>query len=414
MSHSSAASRVLLGLKLPAKSTEKNDRDPAGSFRHGCDNRSPPLYNPTANVAQRHVWQIIPLRDVIVFLAVAAAFWLLYLLGDIFLPVFIALILADVFNPFVTLLERRWSCPRPLVAGAIVLVAVGVFFGFFAWLAPVLYDQFNRLTEKLPDYLRALATSYGIDLGDFVAQLEKSIQNFESAPHNLVSQIFRTTGNAVGIVTTVFGMAATMLFSFAVVLILFFVFAWHFNTAVATVRTYLPRSRKEQIVALAERMDRVIGDFFRGRVLIALLVGGLLSAGWFLADVPYWFFLGMVTGVLNIVPYLSIVTWPIAVLLKYVDSLTAGAGSHVDLLTVVIWPSVVYVAIQFLDGWILTPWIQSGQTNMSAATVVIVVFIGGAIGGIWGLLFAIPAAACIKILIEELLLPRIQKWVATH
>jgi predicted PurR-regulated permease PerM len=51
---------------------------------------------------------------------------------------------------------------------------------------------------------------------------------------------------------------------------------------------------------------------------------------------------------------------------------------------------------------------------MSAATVLIVVFIGGAIGGIWGLLFAIPAAACIKILIEELLLPRIQKWVATH
>jgi predicted PurR-regulated permease PerM len=83
-------------------------------------------------------------------------------------------------------------------------------------------------------------------------------------------------------------------------------------------------------------------------------------------------------------------------------------------LAVVVWPSLVYGVVQFLDGWILTPWVQSGQTNMSAATVLIVVFIGGAAAGLWGMLFAIPVAACIKILVDEFVLPRLRGWAATH
>jgi predicted PurR-regulated permease PerM len=55
-------------------------------------------------------------------------------------------------------------------------------------------------------------------------------------------------------------------------------------------------------------MDDAVGDFFRGRLLIALIMGILLSAGWFLTGVPYWFLLGMLTGLLNIVPYLSIIS----------------------------------------------------------------------------------------------------------
>ena len=50
-------------------------------------------------------------------------------------------------------------------------------------------------------------------------------------------------------------------------------------------------------------MDQAIGQFFRGRLVIEFIMGVLLSAGWFLAGVPYWFFLGMVTGLLNVVPY---------------------------------------------------------------------------------------------------------------
>ena len=86
----------------------------------------------------------------------------------------------------------------------------------------------------------------------------------------------------------------------------------------------------------------------------------------------------------------------------------------VEWLSVLVWPSVAYLAVQFIESWVLTPWIQSQSTDMSAVTVLIVVFIGGAIGGVYGLLLAIPVVACIKILIQDLVLSRIERWAERH
>jgi predicted PurR-regulated permease PerM len=76
-------------------------------------------------------------------------------------------------------------------------------------------------------------------------------------------------------------------------------------------------------------------------------------------------------------------------------------------MTVVVWPSLAYLVVQFIESWLLTPWVQSQSMDMHAVTVLIVVFIGGALGGFYGLLLAIPIAACLKILVQELLLPRL-------
>jgi predicted PurR-regulated permease PerM len=162
-------------------------------------------------------------------------------------------------------------------------------------------------------------------------------------------------------------------------------------------------------------MDKAIAAFFRGRLVIATIIGVLLSVGWFLTGVPYWFFLGMLTGLLNIVPYLSVLTWPIAILLKYVETINSPEAASAGFASVALWPSVVYFGVQLLDNWILTPWIQSGgDIKMNPATVLVVVLIGGTLAGTWGLLFAIPVAACIKIFLEEVVLPPLREWAASR
>ena len=150
-------------------------------------------------------------------------------------------------------------------------------------------------------------------------------------------------------------------------------------------------------------MDHAVSGFSSGRFLIGLLTAGMYPGGWALADVPYWFLLGVVTGFLTVVPYLSAIGWPLAVLLKYLDVITGDTASF-GWLPVVVWPSLVYLMVQFVESWILTPLVQSRSMEMSAITVLIIVFIGGAVGGLYGLLLPIPIAACIKILIQELVL----------
>ncbi len=150
-------------------------------------------------------------------------------------------------------------------------------------------------------------------------------------------------------------------------------------------------------------MDHAVSGFSSGRFLIGLLTAGMYPGGWALADAPYWFLLGVVTGFLTVVPYLSAIGWPLAILLKYFDVITGDTASF-GWLPVVVWPSLVYLMVQFVESWILTPLVQSRSMEMSAITVLIIVFIGGAVGGLYGLLLPIPIAACIKILIQELVL----------
>jgi predicted PurR-regulated permease PerM len=194
----------------------------------------------------------------------------------------------------------------------------------------------------------------------------------------------------------------------------FFFFAWHFDRITGYFARFLPASRKNQWLDIFRRMDLAVSGFFRGRLLIALITGIMYAIGWFATGVPFWFLLGLGTGLLSIVPYVSVVGWPLAVLLKYLDVVTTSGASSVEWLSVFVWPSVAYLAVQFIESWVLTPWIQSQSTDMSAVTVLIVVFIGGAIGGMYGLLLAIPIAACIKILLQELIVPRIERWAERH
>lgn len=151
---------------------------------------------------------------------------------------------------------------------------------------------------------------------------------------------------------------------------------------------------------ILHRMNEAVSGFIRGRLLIAAITAVGFASGWTWTDVPYSLLLGLITGVLTIVPYLSLVGWPIALFVKYLDVVSsAGVPNWFD---VIVWPSLVFILVAFLEGWVLTPWIQSRTMEMGALTVLLAVLIGGAIGGVLGLLIAIPITACAQILREEL------------
>ncbi|MDH3584172.1 MAG: AI-2E family transporter, partial [Phycisphaerae bacterium] len=156
--------------------------------------------------------------------------------------------------------------------------------------------------------------------------------------------------------------------------------------------------------------------FFRDRVLIALIMAGLFCIGWspLLADVPYFLMLGLAAGLLSIIPYASAVAWPTVVGLKYLAVTSGVDAAGFDMWAVVVWPSVVYIVVQAIEGWILTPFIQGKSMEMSVVTILIVVFVGGAVGGMYGLLLCIPVAACLKILLQEMMLPQLKHWSAEH
>jgi len=100
---------------------------------------------------------------------------------------------------------------------------------------------------------------------------------------------------------------------------------------------------------------------------------------------------------------------PISIALLWLEERTGFRGG-------VAWtlgaPVVFYFIGQALDDYVWTPLIQGKSTNMDTPTILFATLAGGALMGVYGLLLAIPLAACIKILLEEIFWPRFQEWIA--
>jgi predicted PurR-regulated permease PerM len=228
--------------------------------------------------------------------------------------------------------------------------------------------------------------TYGVQVGTVSEQFNTLLTRLQDDPLSVLQPLFLGTSQAFGVIGQVIGTTTEVALILVLIPIYFFFFSWHFDEMTNTISRFLPFSRKERTLRIIGRMDRAVSGFFRGRLVIAVITGVLFGVGWALTDVPYWFLLGIATGVLNIIPYASAVGWPLAIALKYLDAVT-GSGGSVDWLSIALWPSLSYLIVQFIDGWLLTPWIQSQSTDMSAVTVLIVVFIGGAVGGfLWSAL----------------------------
>jgi predicted PurR-regulated permease PerM len=375
--------------------------------------RPPTTREAARSALGRHVWDIAAVRDVFWIGSAAFLLWFGYELRGVFTPVLIALLLAYLVNPLVGTAERRWGVPRPVTITALLIAMAIVGAALAAWLGPIVSEQVQTLAKKTPQYLQRATQTYGVQVGTLSEQFNTLLTRLQDDPLSVLQPLFLGTSQAFGVIGQVIGTTTEVALIIILIPIYFFFFSWHFDGMVETVGRFLPVKRKTRILTIIGRMDQAVSGFFRGRLVIAIITGVLFGVGWAMTGVPYWFLLGVVTGVLNIIPYASAVGWPLAIALKYLDAVT-GSGGSVDWLSIALWPSLPYLIVQFVDGWLLTPWIQSQSTDMNAVTVLIVVFIGGAIAGFYGLLLAIPAAACVKILLEEVVMPRWERWAAEH
>lgn len=209
----------------------------------------------------------------------------------------------------------------------------------------------------------------------------------------------------VGLVGSAISFTSYLALSAVVVLFCFFFFSWKFDEILGWFRPFIPASSKDQTLDMLAKMDMAVSSFVRGRLIQSLVMMVVLVIGFWLAEVPYWFLLGVATGLMNLVPFLPAVGWIVALILTVMTTLANGGNFELGL---ILWPSVAYLVAQGLDGWLVEPLVQGKATNLDPLSVMLVVLIGGTLLGLLGMLLAIPLAACIKILARELVLPKLR------
>ncbi len=199
-------------------------------------------------------------------------------------------------------------------------------------------------------------------------------------------------------------------------LILFLIpfYFWFFSVSYPTIlefgRSLLPKKNREETLHLIGLMDRAVSGFVRGRIVICAIMGLLFAIGWLICGVPYAITIGLFIGAISLVPYLGGIGLPLAVGLLFFDQLQLAPEARMAWWGMILWPTLVFVIVQSIEGYVLTPLIAGKATDLDPVTIVVAIIAGGSVAGVYGMLLAIPFAACAKIIAKHLVLPRIRAW----
>jgi predicted PurR-regulated permease PerM len=360
-----------------------------------------------------HLWEITWVRDVFRLALILGAVLLAWWLGAIVRPVLLALLLAYLINPMIVWCERKWGCPRLLAVVSFCAVAVTAALLLAAALLPIAITQAQELVRDLPNYADAVGKRGGLSEEAVLKELRDKAAEFAQNPADNVSYLWDWAVTTIGLMSDVVGATTSKAIGVVLFAICVIYFSWKWPTIAAWPTAFIPASRRQRVNDVARMMDKAVGGYFRTRVMIALIMGVMYAIGWGIAGVPYWLLVGMLAGLLGIIPYAATFAWIIAMLLRFLE-LEGGITDTVDALDVFLWPSLVFGIVQASDDWLLTPLLQGSQMEMNFVTIILVVVVGGAIAGLLGMLLAVPAAACLRILWVEVMKPELVRFAESH
>lgn len=221
-------------------------------------------------------------------------------------------------------------------------------------------------------------------------------------------QALQRSSNVFGTLVGAAGTLGQMLFGGFLTAFFFFFFCTGYGKLLAFWDGLIPEKKKGRVFDLAGRMDRVIAGFVRGRLTICAILICVYSVGYWIIGVPAPLILGPIVGVCCLMPFVSgAVGIPTAALLMALEPATGFQGNW---WWIVGSPILVFMIAQGLDDYVLSPVIQGKNTDMDMPSILFAVIAGGALAGVYGLLIAIPAAACIKILLREVFWPKFRQW----
>ncbi|MGH8928868.1 MAG: AI-2E family transporter [Acidimicrobiia bacterium] len=330
-------------------------------------------------------------------IGVLALLWVFWRLADqiriIWLPLAFAGGLTLILNPLVNALERI-GLPRLVGTIFAFLVTGGVVTATVVLLVPVVRQQATDFAAQLPnlydtvvDWLHATSDSFGIDLGP--VWTSETIRTWIQDPANqeTIQGVLGGFGSGAGRILR--GVTETIAVTILAPVLAFYMLmdATKFKQRS---RELTPPAQRQEAIYLADQLTTALGSFVRGQLLVALFVGVSSSVGLYILDLPFWLIIGMVAGVLNLVPFVGPF---VGGALAAIVALFNGDMSQA------LWAVGIFTAIQQIDNHIITPLVQRTRVNLSPLVIVLSLIVGGAIAGLLGVVIAVPAAAAIRILV---------------
>ncbi len=310
-------------------------------------------------------------------------------------PLAVAGIIALILRPAVELLEKKLRLRRAGAVAALYAIFGLVVAAVLFLMIPPLLEQIFAFIAFVPEFWNHALAYLRQHYPDWVELARKQLEN--DAVRNVLERLgneARQLGSYALPSLKSAGLGVLNIFSFvthlAVVPIYLFFFLLSSREPTNNLDKQLPFLKpalRDDVVFLAREFIAIVVSFFRGQLLIGLLMGVLLATGFSLVGLKFGLIIGLLLGILNVVPYLGTilglsVALPLALL---------QPGGGIELVGLVVG---VFLVVQGIEGWYLTPKIMGDRTGLHPVAIMVSIFFWGtALNGILGMVLAIPLTA---------------------
>ncbi|MBQ5751714.1 MAG: AI-2E family transporter [Bacteroidaceae bacterium] len=329
------------------------------------------------------------LRIVLLVVGMVVAYFVLKSLSGVLLPFAIAWLFAYLLNPLVNFLQNRLRFKyRALsIIGALLFLGL-VLYGIVMLVLPSMFSELYALKditisflgrnindgsipEPILNLFKELSAQYG-----FAEMLEGSANmGLMSVITDRLKMMLLGTLDVFGQVLTV---SLIMLYMFFILL--------DFERVSRAWKPYVPKKWRRVVLKLWSDLVYGMNQYFRGQALVALCVGVLFSIGFLIVDFPAAIAFGLFVGLLNLVPYLQVVSLlPMALL-----AMLKAANCDSSFWPVMLSGGAVMLVVQLIQDMFLVPKIMGKRMNLHPAIILLSLSIWGHLLGVLGMIVALP------------------------
>lgn len=338
------------------------------------------------------------LRILWVLILAVFLFWLLYRLAPVITPFAMAAALAYLGDPLVDRLERlriiRWPVSRTAAVSVVFVLLSLLLAGMLLLVIPKTIEQIRQLIERVPMILEWVVKT-AIPWVEAKLGLEFPAIDVASLTETFKTYWKELGGAAVNLIGSVSAggqFLVNSLLTFVLVPVVSFYLLRDWNKLIEGIRRLIP-TRVEPIVSgLAMEIDDVMGAFIRGQLMVMVALGLIYTLGLWIIGLDLAFAIGMLAGLLSIVPYLG-------TLVGVVAALIAASFQFQDLIHPLL-VLLVFSVGQTLEGMVLTPKLVGDQVGLHPVAVIFAVLAGGQLFGFLGILLALPVASALNVLLR--------------
>lgn len=309
----------------------------------------------------------------------------LYLASGILVPILMAMLFAILLRPVVCFLNLRLRFPHVIavtVAVVLFILVIGGIIFFVSWKVGDIAQDWDNIKSNLNEHYHRLRQWIKYQFNISYTQQEHYIQ-----------QARKDSLPGTAIIGSTMSSFTDVLLNFVLVPLYTFLFLLYRNLFLKFLSKLFRPENQHKLKDVLSNIKGAIQSYLVGILIEVGIVATLTSIGLMIVGVKYPILLGVITGVLNLIPYIGIL---VAAGLSIVATLTTSAE-----ISVIIGVVTVNVVVQLLDNNVLVPMIVSSKVRINAFVSIVAIIIGGALSGVSGMFLAIPLTAIMKVIFDR-------------